>query len=132
MQVKPTPRVVKGEISRTEEEGAVAGGMGGLGGMVGGVEGMGAGMGGRKRTAWQEYVKLHLGEVREKNKGLGMKGWMEEVGRRFREEKGGGKRGEGETGAEGKAEGKGDEDEEGLMRFEGLRLNDDDDDGGGV
>ncbi len=124
MQVKPTPRVVKEDgISRTEEEDTVAGGMSGVGGM-GGMEG------GRKRTAWQEYVKLHLGEVREKNKGLGMKGWMEEVGRGFREEKGGKKMGGEETRAEGKADGKGDEDEGGLMRFEGLRLNDGDDGGG--
>ncbi len=100
---------------------------GGLVGGGGGVLGLG---GGRKITAWQEYVKLHLREVREKNKGLGMKGWMEVLGRGFREEQGRG----GEEIKEGKREeermegkGKECEDEEGgLMRFEGLRVDDDD------
>lgn len=42
--------------------------------------------------AWREYVKKSFGKVREENPGLGMKGWMELVGKGFREEKGDGRR----------------------------------------
>lgn len=61
-----------------------------MGGNIGG--------GGSCRTAWQDYVKANLGIVREEKPGMGMKVWMEELGRRFREEgRGRGRGKDGET-----------------------------------
>lgn len=37
------------------------------------------------RTAWQDYVKANLARIRENDPGKGMKVWMEELGRGFRE-----------------------------------------------
>ena len=52
------------------------------------------------RTAWQDYVKANLAQVREKYPGKGMKVWMEELGKGFREDRMrvGMEKGEGEGG----------------------------------
>lgn len=65
IQTKPLPRMSKRE--RAEQGGT------------------GEGEVCQKRGKYQEYVKMNFAAVRSENPGLGMAGWMVELGRRFRE-----------------------------------------------
>lgn len=65
IQIKPSPLISKGERA--------------------GQGGMGEGEVRQKRGKYQNYVKTNFATVRRENPGLGMAGWMVELGRRFRE-----------------------------------------------
>lgn len=64
IQIKPSPRIGKGERA-----------------------GQGHTEVCQKRGKYQDFVKTNFAIVRNESPGLGMAGWMMELGRRFREEK---------------------------------------------
>lgn len=66
VQTKPLPRIGRGDSA--------------------GQGGTGEGEARQKRGKYQDYVKMNFSTVRRENPGLGMAGWMVELGRRFRED----------------------------------------------
>lgn len=66
IQVKPSPRIGRGDST--------------------GQGGTGEREARQKRGKYQDYVRTNFAAVRRENPGLGMAGWMVELGRRFRED----------------------------------------------
>lgn len=63
IQIKPSPRIVRGKSAGQGRKEVC-----------------------QKRGKYQEFVKTNFAVVRSESPGLGMAGWMIELGRRFREE----------------------------------------------
>lgn len=73
MQIKPIPRAGAAATGAGDRKSSKSGA----------AEADATGRGGR----YQEYVQKHFATVRRENPGLGMGGWMLELGRMYREER---------------------------------------------